>query len=85
MMNQKHRMGKTKQFVTSPDVWLLSSPETNSKITDRNQSCKFHEGAKAIDDYIINNLSQIYIPITRGRVMMKMRKRKTEDLQSMLF
>ena len=38
------------------------------KITERNQSCKFHEAAKAIDDYIINNLSQIYIPITRGEL-----------------
>ena len=37
-------------------------------LTEKNESCKFHEGAKAIDDFIINNLSQIYIPITRGEL-----------------
>jgi isoleucyl-tRNA synthetase len=37
-------------------------------MTEKNQACKFHECAKAIDDFIINNLSQIYIPITRGEL-----------------
>lgn len=60
---------KQNNLLTSPDVWLLSKlQKLIQKITDRNQSCKFHEGAKAIDDYIINNLSQIYIPITRGEL-----------------
>ena len=60
---------KESNLLTSPDVWLLSKlQKLIQKITDRNQSCKFHEGAKAIDDYIINNLSQIYIPITRGEL-----------------
>ena len=57
---------KQKNLLTSPDIWLLSKLQRLiQKITEKNQSCKFHEGAKAIDDFIINNLSQIYIPITR--------------------
>ncbi|MHA7734378.1 isoleucine--tRNA ligase [Nitrosopumilus sp. S6] len=60
---------KQKNLLTSPDIWLLSKlQKLILKITDRNDSCKFHEGAKAIDDFIINNLSQIYIPITRGEL-----------------
>ncbi|RMW39045.1 MAG: isoleucine--tRNA ligase [Nitrosopumilus sp.] len=60
---------KQKELLTSPDIWLLSKlQKLILKITDRNNSCKFHEGAKAIDDFIINNLSQIYIPITRGEL-----------------
>lgn len=60
---------KQKNLLTSPDIWLLSKLQRLiQKITEKNQTCKFHEGAKAIDDFIINNLSQIYIPITRGEL-----------------
>ncbi len=60
---------KQKNLLTSPDIWLLSKLQRLiQKITEKNQACKFHEGAKAIDDFIINNLSQIYIPITRGEL-----------------
>ena len=60
---------KENSLLTSPDIWLLSKlQKLIRKITERNQVCKFHEAAKAIDDFIINNLSQIYIPITRGEL-----------------
>ena len=60
---------KQNDLLTSPDIWLLSKlQKLIRKITEKNQSCKFHEAAKAIDDFIINNLSQIYIPITRGEL-----------------
>ena len=60
---------KQNDLLTSPDIWLLSKlQKLVQKITEKNQSCKFHEAAKAIDDFIINNLSQIYIPITRGEL-----------------
>ena len=60
---------KQKKLLTSPDIWLLSKLQRLiQKISEKNQACKFHEGAKAIDDFIINNLSQIYIPITRGEL-----------------
>ncbi|MCV0373059.1 MAG: isoleucine--tRNA ligase [Nitrosarchaeum sp.] len=60
---------KENSLLTSPDVWLLSKlQKLVQKITERNQVCRFHEAAKAIDDFIINNLSQVYIPITRGEL-----------------
>jgi len=60
---------KQNDLLTSPDIWLLSKLQKLIQIlTEKNESCKFHEGAKAIDDFIINNLSQIYIPITRGEL-----------------
>ncbi len=60
---------KENSLLTSPDIWLLSKlQKLIRKITERNQVCRFHEAAKAIDDFIINNLSQIYIPITRGEL-----------------
>ena len=60
---------KQKDLLTAPDIWLLSKLQKLIQIlTEKNESCKFHEGAKAIDDFIIGNLSQIYIPITRGEL-----------------
>ena len=60
---------KENGLLTSPDIWLLSKlQKLIKKITERNEACKFHEAAKAVDDFIINNLSQIYIPITRGEL-----------------
>ncbi len=49
-----------------PDTWLLSKlQKLVLTVTAKNESCRFHEGARAIDDYIINTLSQTYIPMTR--------------------
>src|SRR3989304_280114 len=60
---------KENKLLTSPDIWLLSKlQKLIKKTTERNETCKFHEAAKAVDDFIINNLSQIYIPITRGEL-----------------
>ncbi|MDH3312952.1 MAG: isoleucine--tRNA ligase [Nitrosopumilus sp.] len=60
---------KQNDLLTSPDIWLLSKlQKLIQKITAKNQTCKFHESAKAIDDFIINYLSQSYIPITRGEL-----------------
>jgi isoleucyl-tRNA synthetase len=60
---------KENQLLSSPDIWLLSKlQKLIKKITEKNETCRYHEAAKAIDDFIINNLSQIYIPITRGEL-----------------
>ena len=48
---------KENQLLSSPDIWLLSKlQKLIKKITEKNESCKYHEAAKAIDDYIINSL-----------------------------
>lgn len=72
---------KQNKLLTSPDIWLLSKlQKLIQTMTEKNQSCKFHESAKTIDDFIINNLSQIYIPITRGELWDEDEKKKNRRL-----
>ena len=72
---------KENKLLTSPDIWLLSKlQKLIKKITERNETCKFHEAAKAVDDFIINNLSQIYIPITRGELWDEEESKKNRRL-----
>jgi len=72
---------KENKLLTSPDIWLLSKlQKLIKKITERNETCKFHEAAKAVDDFIINNLSQIYIPITRGELWDEEESKKSRRL-----
>ncbi|MGY5151983.1 MAG: isoleucine--tRNA ligase [Candidatus Nitrosopumilus sp. bin_6a] len=72
---------KQNNLLTSPDIWLLSKLQKLILVlTEKNQTCKFHEGAKAIDDFIINNLSQIYIPITRGELWDEDEEKKNRRL-----
>jgi len=72
---------KENQLLLSPDIWLLSKlQKLIKKITERNETCRYHEAAKAIDDYIINNLSQVYIPITRGELWEEDESKKNRRL-----
>ena len=32
------------------------------------ENCRFHEATKAIEEFIINNVSQTYIPLTRNYI-----------------
>jgi isoleucyl-tRNA synthetase len=58
-----------KNILDSPDKWLLSKlQKLVRKVEQDYNRCKFHEAAKAIDEYIIDILSQTYIPITRGNL-----------------
>jgi len=60
---------KSKGLLTPPDIWLLSKLQRMiEKTTDTNNSCRFHESAKSIEDFLINSLSQIYIPITKSEL-----------------
>jgi len=72
---------KENELLSSPDIWLLSKlQKLIKKITERNETCRYHEAAKALDDYIINNLSQIYIPITRGELWDEEESKKNRRL-----
>ena len=72
---------KQNDLLTSPDIWLLSKlQKLIQKITEKNKVCKFHESAKAIDDFIINSLSQTYIPITRGELWDEDEEKKNRRL-----
>ena len=60
---------KEKNLLQPPDVWLLSKLQKLIKKSNRlNDACKFHESARVLEDFIINLLSQTYIPITRGEL-----------------
>ena len=57
---------KDNGMLTSTDIWLLSKLQKTIELsTMSNIECKFHESASAIEDFLINSLSQIYIPITK--------------------
>ncbi len=72
---------KQNDLLTSPDIWLLSKlQKLIQEITGKIQTCKFHEGAKAIDEFIINNLSQVYIPITRRELWDEGEEKKNRRL-----
>ena len=63
---------KRKNLLQSPDVWLLSKlQKLIKKTTESNEQCRYHEAAKALEDFIINSLSQVYIPITRGELWLE--------------
>ena len=58
-----------KNLLGSPDVWILSKLQKLVKLVkENNDSCKFHESARALEDFIINSLSQVYIPITKAEL-----------------
>jgi isoleucyl-tRNA synthetase len=52
-----------------PEKWLLSKLQGLAEtVTDSFDRCRFHEGAKAIDEFIINQLSQTIVPLTRNTI-----------------
>ena len=60
---------KENKLLESPDIWLLSKLQKLIQSSNElNDKCRFHEAAKALEDFIINSLSQIYVPITRGEL-----------------
>jgi isoleucyl-tRNA synthetase len=52
-----------------PEIWLLSKLQwLISEVTMAFEGCRYNEGAKAIEEFIINQLSQTYIPVTRNDI-----------------
>ncbi len=49
------------------EVWLLSKLQMLVvEVGEAFDHCRFHEAAKALDAFVINHLSQTYVPITRN-------------------
>ena len=72
---------REKNLLQSPDVWLLSKLQKLIKNTiEFNDKCRYHESAKSLEDFIINSLSQIYIPITRGELWIEDEAKKDRRL-----
>jgi len=56
-----------KNLLGPTEVWLLSKLQgLISEVTCSFARCRFHEGAKAMEEFIINHLSQTYVPLTRN-------------------
>jgi isoleucyl-tRNA synthetase len=49
-------------------------------VTESFDRCRFHEGAKAIDEFIINHLSQTYVPLTRNTIWDDSEENRNERL-----
>lgn len=56
-------------LLETPEKWLLSVLQNLIKnINSLFENCRFHEATKAIEEFIINNVSQTYIPLTRNYI-----------------
>ena len=56
-------------LLETPEKWLLSVLQNLIKnVTLLFENCRFHEATKAIEEFIINNVSQTYIPLTRNYI-----------------
>ena len=59
---------KSKSF-TMTESWILSKLQTLIKtVTIQLDSCRFNEAAKNLEEFIINDLSQTYVPMTRDDI-----------------
>ncbi len=48
------------------EVWLLSRLQALiEKVTNGYEQCRFHEAARAVENFVIDDLSQTYVPFTR--------------------
>lgn len=57
---------KEKNLLREPEIWVLSKLQSLiMSVTESQERCRFHEVARAIDDFVINSVSQVYIPMTR--------------------
>jgi isoleucyl-tRNA synthetase len=56
-------------LISLSEIWLLSKLQRLiSDVTLAFEECRYNEGAKAIEEFIINQLSQTYIPVTRNDI-----------------
>jgi len=56
-------------FLGVAEIWLLSKLQTLKRnVTNSFERCRFHDGSKAIDDFVINIVSQTYVPMIRNDI-----------------
>jgi isoleucyl-tRNA synthetase len=57
------------RLLSTTEVWILSKLEGLIRsVSIAYERCRYNEGAKAMEDFIVNTLSQMYIPITRNDI-----------------
>ena len=60
---------KKKKLLRPSEVWILSKlQKLIANVKEAQDKCRFHEAAKSLEDFIINSVSQVYIPITRSEL-----------------
>jgi isoleucyl-tRNA synthetase len=67
--HQKHTLNWVidNKLLGLTEVWLLSKlQKLVEEVSEALDHCRFHEAAKAMDAFVINQLSQTYVPITRN-------------------
>lgn len=57
------------RLLSTTEVWILSKLEGLVRsVSIAYERCRYNEGARALEDFIVNTLSQMYIPITRNDI-----------------
>jgi isoleucyl-tRNA synthetase len=57
------------KLMSLSEIWLMSKLQhLVGQVSVAFQRCRFYEGAKAIEEFLINYLSQMYIPFTRNNI-----------------
>src|SRR3990172_7153435 len=60
---------KKKKLLRPSEVWILSKlQKLIANVKEAQDRWRFHEAAKSLEDFIINSVSQVYIPITRSEL-----------------
>ncbi len=58
-----------KNLLKDSELWLLSKLERLKRIVSNGYDrCRYHEAARALEDFIINILSQTYLPLIRNEL-----------------
>ncbi len=57
------------KLLKESEIWLLSRLERVKEIVRYGyERCRYHEAARALENFIINDLSQTYLPLTRNEL-----------------
>ena len=65
---KKHTLewAEKEKKLTSPDLWLLSKlQETIEAYTEKLETCEFNPALALLEDFVIENLSRLYVPMVR--------------------
>lgn len=58
-----------RDLMSLSEIWLISKLQNLvGQVSLAFERCRFNEGAKAMEEFIINNVSQMYIPVTRNSI-----------------
>lgn len=57
------------ELLKESERWLLSKLQhLTETVTNACERCRFHEAARTIEEFVINHLSQTYVPLTRSEI-----------------